>query len=336
MTYLENETIYRERYRILRRLGEGGSSVVYMAFDEKCGEPVTLKLFRENPHGKKMTPDTARIEMEVLSGLSHQSIPKLREAYDDAAVMSYIPGNSLEKALARKGRFSEKEAVRIGTEILEVLEYLHERDIPVIYRDLKPANVMLRPDGHISLIDFGACRLMEKEAGGDTLNLGTNGFAAPEQYGNLGQTDPRTDIYCFGRTLLQLAGGRCSYELMEIIEKCTMPDREDRFTDCREVEIALKRYPLRVAGRRVLRGFKLAAGSAVMAGIISFALLHYDAVRSYAADDARERMPAVQQRLNIAGVRLKEMLREQFGVVIGEDAGADDVGYAEEIWESER
>ena len=326
MRYLENETIYRQRYRILRRLGEGGSSVVYMAVDEKEKSPVTIKLFKESAHGKKSAKEMVEAETKIMSQLYHEGIPELKAVYDDAAVISYIPGNSLEKALAVKGRFAEKEAVRMMLEVLGILKYLHEQSEPVIYRDLKPANLMLRPDTHVSLIDFGAARVMEKECIADTLNLGTNGFAAPEQYGNLGQTDPRTDIYCFGRTLLLLVGGKCSPELMEVIEKCTMPDRDDRFTNCREVEKALKKYPLRAMAHRTGRGFKLAAGSAILAGVISFAVIHYDSVRSYAADDASKRMPAVQQRLNTAGVRFKEILRERFGVVIGDGVGAYGAG----------
>ncbi len=319
MEYLENESIYRGRYRILRRLGEGGSSVVYMAVDERENDPVTIKLFKDNMPGKKSIADLAGSETEILSKLSHEAIPKLKAAYDDAVVVSYTPGNSLEKVLAQKGRLAEKEAVRISLETLKVLEYLHERKEPVIYRDLKPANIMLRPNGHISIIDFGAARVMEKGVAADTLNLGTSGFAAPEQYGNLGQTDPRTDIYCLGRTILLLVGGKCSPQLMEIIEKATMPDREDRFTNCREVEKALWRYPMRVRVSGAVRGLKLAAGSALVAGVISFALIHYDAVKSYAADDARERIPAVQERLGNAGVRINEILRENFGVTLWED-----------------
>ncbi len=318
MRYLENETIYRGRYRILRRLGEGGSSVVYMAVDEKEKNPVTIKLFKESAHGKKSAKEMVEAETKIMSRLSHEGIPGLKAVYDDAAVISYIPGNSLEKVLAVKGRFAEKEAVRMMLEALDILKYLHEQKEPVIYRDLKPANLMLRPDGHVSLIDFGAARVMEKECAADTLNLGTNGFAAPEQYGNLGQTDPRTDIYCFGRSLLLLVGGKCSPELMEVIEKCTMPDREDRFTNCGEVEKALKRYPLRTMAHRAGRGLKLAAGSAFLAGVISFAVIHYDSVRSYAADDVRERIPAVQRRLGSAGVRLKEILEKKLGVTLPE------------------
>ncbi len=312
--YLENETLYRGRYRILRKLGEGGSSVVYMAVDEKMNIPVTIKVFKEIESAGIMGKELLEGETKILSGLRHKSIPGIRAVYDDAVVIDYVPGNSLEKVVSKKGRLPEKDAVRIILEVLEVLKYLHGMENPVVYRDLKPANIMLRPDGHISLIDFGTARIMDKESLSDTLNLGTTGFAAPEQYGDLGQTDPRTDIYCLGRTLLLLVGGKCSPELMAVIEKCSMPDRDDRFGSCSEVEKALKRYPVRALIHRGGKGLKLAAGSAFLAAVISFATIHYDTVRSYAADDARERIPAVQERLGNAGTRLKEILKDRFGI----------------------
>ncbi len=314
MDNLMNETLYRGRYRILRKLGEGGSSVVYMAFDDRAKEPVTIKKVKKTAKAADTSRELLENEAAILGELKNEAIPRLKAVYEDAAVIEYIPGNSLEKVLAGKGRLGEKEAVRIAGEILKVLAFLHGLECPVIYRDLKPSNIMLRPDGHISLIDFGTARKMERGGSADTLNLGTGGFAAPEQYGSLGQTDPRTDIYCFGRTLLMLVGGKCSRELMEVIEKCTMPDREDRFNSCAEVEEALKRYPLRAFAGNAWRGVRLAAGSAFMAAVISFAVLHYEAVRSYAADDARDRMPAVQERLGIAGERLREILKEKLGV----------------------
>ncbi len=314
VVYLENETRFRGRYRILRKLGEGGSSVVYMAVDEKVNQPVTIKLFKDTEDAGSMGKELLESETKILSGLHHKSIPGIRAVYDDAMVIDYVPGNSLEKIVAKKGRFSEKEAVRIIMEVLEVLKYLHGMQNPVIYRDLKPSNIMLRPDGHIALIDFGTARIMDRESLSDTFNLGTTGFAAPEQYGDLGQTDPRTDIYCLGRTLLLLVGGKCSPELMGVIEKCTMPDRDDRFKSCAEVEKALKRYPVMAIIHRGGKGLKLAAGSALLAAVISFVTIHYDTVRSYAADDAKERMPAVQERLGNAGTRLKEILKDRFGI----------------------
>jgi serine/threonine-protein kinase len=177
---------------------------------------------------------------------------------------------------------------------------------------------MLRPDGHLSLIEFGAARFMEPGVATDTLNLGTEGFAAPEQYGNLGQTDPRTDIYCFGKTLLLLLGGKCSPELMEVIDKCIRPDREDRYGNCQEIAKELKKYPKRRIQKRVFKVAQLFVAALAGSAVISFAAAHMDAAMSYAASDAQLRVPAVKERMGNAGLRIKEILKENYGVDLDE------------------
>ena len=321
MKYLENESLYRERYRILKRLGEGGSSVVYIATDIETGRPVAIKLFKDDEYGlgersfesgkQESSEDGIISESALLRRIDNPAVPGLIEEYEDGFAMEYVPGNSLEKVLRKKGPLKEKRAVAIGLEVLHVLEYLHESKKPVIYRDLKPANIMIKPDGHVALIDFGAARTYIDNATEDTLNLGTKGFAAPEQYGSLGQTDVRTDIYCFGKTLLQMTGGKCSPELMMVIDKCTRPDRDDRFMSCREIEAALNNYPRKKALRRMLDNLKLVTVAAAAALILSLGLANFDYVVSYASADAKERVPAVKERLGWAGVRIKEELTKR-------------------------
>ncbi|MBE5829358.1 MAG: serine/threonine protein kinase [Butyrivibrio sp.] len=318
LEYLDNESLYRNRFRILRKLGEGGSSVVYMAVDQRTDKPVTIKIIKEHVFDGKDTEQIVMEETKVLRFVKHPSIPRVVAEYDDAFVLEYVPGNSLSKVLKSKGRFEEKEVVDFGFELLDMLGYLHSLKWPVIYRDLKPANIMLRPDGHLSLIDFGAARFMEPGGITDTLNLGTEGFAAPEQYGNLGQTDPRTDIYCFGKTLLLLLGGKCSPELMEVIDKCIRPDREDRYESCQEIAKELKNYPKRRIQKRVFKVAQLFVASLAGSAVISFAAAHMDAAMSYAASDALLRVPAVKERMGNAGLRIKEILKENYGVDVDE------------------
>ena len=313
---MDTGILYREKYRIKRKLGEGGSSVVLMGIDEKQDSAVTIKQIKRGEFLKCEISRMVESETEILGRLDHPAIPKILEVYEDAFVLEYVPGNSLEKYIKHKGFLGEKDAVALGLEVLDILSYLHLGKRPVVYRDLKPSNIMVRPDGHVSLIDFGAARFYEKDCEGDTQNLGTTGFAAPEQYGNLGQTDPRTDIYCFGRTLLQIMGGKCSPELMMIIDKCTRPDREDRFRDCREIMSALRKYPKVARRNRVAAKVKFIAVAAVLALVISFAITHYESVVSYAAYDAQMRVPAVKERLGYAGIRIREALEERFEVVI--------------------
>ncbi|WP_051192249.1 serine/threonine protein kinase [Butyrivibrio sp. VCB2001] len=305
--------LYRGKYRIKRKLGEGGSSVVLMGIDEEKGRAVTIKQIKKDVYGAGDICSVIEEEVGLLKALSHPAIPKLIDVYDDAFVLEYVPGNSLEKFIKHKGFLGEKEAVSMGLELLDILSYLHDGKRPVVYRDLKPANIMVRPDGHVSLIDFGAARYYEGGAMSDTRNLGTGGFAAPEQYGNLGETDPRTDIYCFGRTLMQIMGGKCSPELMGIIDKCTRPDREDRYGSCREIRAALKKYPKVAARNKVMANARYVTVAAVLAMVISLGLTHYDTFVSYAAIDAQMRVPAVKERLGRAGIRIREILDEKYG-----------------------
>lgn len=144
-------------------------------------------------------------------------------------------------------------------QLCDVLGYLHSREKPIIYRDMKPANVMLRPDGNVMLIDFGTAREFKSRSVADTVCLGTRGYAAPEQYGGMGQTDARTDIYCLGATLYHLLTGHSPadppYEirpigewipeyagsgLEEIIIKCTKQDPNERYQNCAELMYALE------------------------------------------------------------------------------------------------
>ena len=313
MKEIKNESIYRGRYRILRKIGEGGSSLVYMGIDMKSGVPVAIKMMKDGDYSAGDTMMLVREETKVISYLNHPAIPRVLDKYEDAFVLEYVPGNTLEKFVRNCGKLREKECVRIARELLEIFEYLHGLEAPVIYRDLKPANIIIRPDGHVALIDFGAARFYERGKDGDAANIGTVGFAAPEQFGNLGQTDPRTDIYCLGRTLSQIIKGHPSRELEAILEKCTMADREDRFSSCAEIKHALQTYPRQVLLGKVLQNFKLAGLSAAAAVIITLSFNHADAVKSYAAEDAQRRFPAVRERMGNAGIRIKSYMEDKLG-----------------------
>ena len=321
MEKVRKDIIYKDRYRILRKIGEGGAGKVYMAIDESDGRAVTIK-FLKGDCLRSSGKQSAYGEAAILEKLDHIAIPKVIEAYEDCFILEYIPGNSLDKVIKNKGKLSEKEAVRIVKEILDILGYLHGRTEPVIYRDLKPSNIVLKPDGHVSLIDFGASREYRQGDEADTSNLGTFGFAAPEQFGNLGQTDPRTDIYCLGKTLEQIIRRRPTPELGVIIDKCTRPDRDDRFTSCREIEEALDNCPAKILRRRIMHFIKLSFMAAAAAVLIAFTASHFESVRSYAAYDARTRIPAVRTRLGYARIRIKGLVMDRLGIDIDEEIPA--------------
>ena len=305
-----------KEYKRIKVLGEGGNSVVYLVKESLSGELLTFKTPKirdgeEDIHSIKSFENEAKI----LSRLEHEAIPRFCGKIGSGILLEHFEGISLEKYLMKNGVFSEKEAVRIALELSDILRYLHGRREPVIYRDLKPSNIVMKPDGHIALIDFGAARIYSPNRKSDTVNLGTYGFAAPEQFGNLGQTDPRTDIYCLGMTLLQLISGvdtkdseevsrykqngvaGVSDELMGIIDKCTRPDRNDRFRSIAEIQEALSGYPQKVKLRKTLSVVKLVLVASLISIVVSFGMMHFDTIKAYAANDAKTRIPAVQMRL---------------------------------------
>lgn len=320
-----------ERFKIVKQLGAGGNSSAYLAIDKESGKKVTIKkAIKEGTSIDIHRLKALETEGQILSQLKHRAIPQVFYRGRDMLALEYIPGESLEKVIMAKGTFSEKEAVRIALEIAGILRYLHGKREVVIYRDLKPANIVLRPDGHMALIDFGAARIYSKGCKKDTTNLGTLGFAAPEQFGNLGQTDPRTDIYCFGMTLLQMISGvdpkdsdavslykqngvkGVSRELISIIDKCTRPDREDRFLSVKEVEEALKTYPELIKKRKLISRVKTSLAAAGMAAVIALCVtcgaLYADKIKAYAASDMEVRLPAVNERLYTVRQRIEEFV----------------------------
>jgi serine/threonine-protein kinase len=201
--------------------------------------------------------------------------------------MDYIEGEPLSKIIDEYGAQPQNLVIDWAKQLCDVLDYLHTRHPSIIYRDMKPANVMLRPDGNVKLIDFGIAREYKEQNLADTVSLGTKGYAAPEQFGGRGQTDPRTDIYCLGVTLYHLVTGKnpCEppYELYpirhwnpqlsggleKIIQKCTQLNPDDRYQSCAEVLYALHHYEevddtYRAKQKATLRNFSMVAGAALL------------------------------------------------------------------------
>lgn len=174
--------------------------------------------------------------------------------------MDYIEGETLEYVVNNQGAQSQDLVIDWAKQLTEVLHYLHTRTPAIIYRDMKPSNVMLKPDGNIKVIDFGIAREYKESNLNDTTYLGTRGYAAPEQFGGKGQTDARTDIYCLGMTLYHLITGKNPMEppyeiypirywnpslsggLENIIEKCVQLNPKDRYQSCAELLYALEHY----------------------------------------------------------------------------------------------
>lgn len=219
---LQAGAVLADRYCILREIGQGGYGSVYRAKDlQKGGRLVAIKqidLHRLKPQEVIEATDTFNREVVLLSSLKHPSLPKIYEHFTDAnhwyLVMEYIDGQTLEEYLkhTRRGYLSLRQTLHIGQALAKVLTYLHEQRPAVIFRDVKPANVMLTRTGRVYLIDFGIARRFSPQKSKDTGPLGSPGFAAPEQYGRA-QSDQRTDIYGLGATLQTLLTGRDPLEL---------------------------------------------------------------------------------------------------------------------------
>src|SRR5579884_448343 len=219
------------RYRILEKIGEGGFGVVYKARDEQMwGKLVAVKQINMaalSTQEKIEATDSFNREITLLAGLQHRSLPHIYDHFTDPehwyVVMNYIEGQTLEELLKTLpgGRLSLKHALKIGMQLCDVLGYLHNQEPAIIFRDVKPGNIMLTRRGQLYLIDFGIARRYREGQAKDTGPLGSPGYAAPEQYGRA-QTTPQTDIYGLGATLQTLLTGQ---EPLDIPQYGIPPER---------------------------------------------------------------------------------------------------------------
>lgn len=213
---LSPQAILAGRYIIVRLLGQGGMGAVYLASDNRIpGKVWAVKEMSDaallDPAEKLAAIRAFESEANLLANLDHPNIPKVVDYFAEGGkyflVMDFVPGKTLEAMMEeRRVPFPEQQVAEWGTQLCDVLSYLHSRQPPVIFRDLKPGNIILHPDGTLKLIDFGIARLFKAGRSADTVAIGTPGFAAPEQHGRA-QTDARSDLYSLGVLLHHLATG---------------------------------------------------------------------------------------------------------------------------------
>lgn len=213
---LAEQIMLAGRYQLLSRIGQGGMGAVYKAADTKFNNrPVALKeMSRAGLPPARLKEAEAAFEHEahLLADLLHPNLPRIYEHFTENErsylVMDFIEGQTLEDYLEKVGGgpLPVEQVVRWATELCDVLNYLHTHQPPIIFRDLKPANVMIGDNGHIYLIDFGIARIFKPGKQHDTVALGSPGYAAPEQYGKA-QSSPRSDIYSLGALLHHLLTG---------------------------------------------------------------------------------------------------------------------------------
>jgi serine/threonine protein kinase len=220
---ISSDLLLHDRYQILSQVGTGGFGTVYKALDTQAQDriiaikQITLRGLKSQEQIE--ATDGFHREVQMLTTLSHPNLPKIYAHFTDAehwyVVMDFIEGETLEQYL-RDITASETVVIRalpldeildIVLQLCHVLTYLHTRQPAIIFRDLKPDNIMRTPNGKLSLIDFGTARYFKPGQAKDTIPLGSPGYAAPEQYGRA-QTTPRADIYSLGALLYHLLSRR--------------------------------------------------------------------------------------------------------------------------------
>lgn len=209
-----NQLLHRQ-YLVMRRIAQGGQSAVYLAVDtlDNNNERAIKEMSESNlspAERDKAVSDFMR-EANMLMHLDHPALAKVYETFVEDRkhflVMEYVHGHNLEDELIETGRPLEWErVVNWGMRLCDVLYYLHTQPLPIIYRDLKPANVMLCVDQSIKLVDFGIARWLHPSRSHDTAQLGTDGYAPLEQYSARSET--RSDLYALGASLYHLLTGR--------------------------------------------------------------------------------------------------------------------------------
>jgi tRNA A-37 threonylcarbamoyl transferase component Bud32 len=269
MSQLEQDEFLQDRYRIVKLLGGGGMGRVYLAHDTRLADkPCAIKELIPDPHlsPEEREQDAAQFRREaaVLAHLNHVNLPNVSDYFEERGhfylVMDYVDGETLAVRLEQSpGGLPQETVVGWAMQLCDVLEYLHGQNPPVIFRDMKPSNVILTPEGRVKLIDFGVVRLFDPSKGTDTLKMGTAGYAPPEQYAGQGQTTPRSDIYALGATLYELLTGDnptahpfvftpprqvksgISQTLSDVVMQAVSLDPGDRFPSARAVRNALQK-----------------------------------------------------------------------------------------------
>ena len=257
--------VLRERYELMTQIGQGGFSVVWLARDTSLGSYWAVKQVQNN---SSVEFDSFLKEVELLSTLNYPNIPRIvdriEEGEDYFVVMDFIDGSALSKLVNLEGPQDEKKVIEWAISVCDTMAYLHSNNPesgkrPIVYRDLKPDNLMLSPSGVVKLIDFGAAIFLVpgRKFSGDA--IGTRGYAAPEQYGGasniLGEF---SDIYCLGATMYYLSTGftpemppngvpsvrsknpALSDAFEYCVSKCTADDPENRYQSFAELKAALE------------------------------------------------------------------------------------------------
>lgn len=252
-------TVIDRKYELLKQIGQGAFTKTYLAMDKRLNKAWAAKICIKNNSPANVIAAMIN-EANFVKKLNHPAIPNIIDIIDTdeylCVVEDYIEGATLEDIYKEYGAQPQENIIDWARQLCDVLGYLHSQKPPLIHRDIKPANIILKPDGRIVLVDFGIMREYKPNNLCDTQNLGTKGYAAPEQYGAR-QTDARTDIFGLGMTMHHLVTGvdpktnngqtlpicqinsNLSKGLEYIVNKCIEIDPDKRFQTMQELRVAL-------------------------------------------------------------------------------------------------
>jgi serine/threonine protein kinase len=264
--------LLKKRYEIVGILGKGGMGCVYKVADRaRRGKVLAVKELRTGKlQAQKVHEALAQFQTEaqILTRLTHPNLPKVYDYFSLPGayyiVMEYIRGKTLEQMLnSRRGKpVDEQLALSWALQICRAMLFLSvQKPRPIVFRDMKPSNIMIAHDGRVKLIDFGIARFFKEDRTEDTYVYGTPGYAAPEQYGT-GQTDVRSDLFSLGATLYHCLTGehppqnpldfidprqknpKLSRETAAIIKKASAPDMAKRYQSAYHMKIAIQKVLL--------------------------------------------------------------------------------------------
>ena len=244
---MEAKFLLEGKYEIVKKIGHGSTSTVYLSKNTVIDYLCAIKIISKNSYSYSQSINEAKI----LKQLSHPSLPRIIDIFEDTEkyyiVMDYIEGMCLTDIIKQRKHINEDTAKKWLIQIGEVISYLHGiKPEPLIYRDLKPSNIIIDNNDNVRIIDFGAVREYKESSDDDTLYIGTRGFSAPEQF-EYGQTNKKTDIYNFGMTAFTMLTGvypnsishkrinfelksrGISNELIKVIKKCIEDKPENRY-----------------------------------------------------------------------------------------------------------
>lgn len=285
-------TTFNDTYEIKSIIGKGGMSTVYLAEHKRLHTRWAVKEVRKQ-QGARFD---FLAESNILKRLQHPMLPRIVDIFEDRdciyIVEDFVEGITLADLLKQQKKVDEAQGLQWFRDLCGVLRYLHgQQPHPIIYRDMKPSNIMLQPDGSLKLIDFGIAREYKQDSSADTTYIGTKGYAAPEQFGKA-QTDARTDIYALGVTMYHLVTGKSPYEppyqfvpvrqlvpelshgIEYILNKCIQSEPADRYQNVDELlddldhmyrfDDAWRKYQNKKRGRVAIIAVMLAASVGLM------------------------------------------------------------------------